>query len=114
MSITLRLKGKYGIIKSGGASNEKACVMDYGFHSYAGSLHCPQEERYLPKLVPEEEFSEELYQALSADWAAYDALSWENQMALSHLPGWCSRDFDDWEAVEQLVGMTIPNPLEKL
>lgn len=74
----------------------------------------PQEERYLPKLVPEEEFSEELYQALSADWAAYDALSWENQMASSHLPGWCSREFDEWEAVEQFVGLTIPNPLEEL
>ena len=69
---------------------------------------------YVPKLVVEGEFSEELYQALADEWAGYAALSREERMASSHLPGWCSREFDEWEAVEQFVGLTIPNPLEEL
>ena len=71
-------------------------------------------QQYLPELVAEGDFSEALYQALSDDWAAYDAMSEEEKMCSSHLPGWCSREFDEWEAVEQFVGLTIPNPLEEL
>ena len=59
-------------------------------------------------------FSEALYQALREDWDSYAALSWEERMFSSHLPGHCAREFDDWAAVEQFVGMKLPNPLESL
>ena len=57
-------------------------------------------------------FSAELHQAVRNDWHSYAALSWEERMASSHLPGHCAREFDDWAAVEQFVGMKLPNPLE--
>lgn len=79
--------------------------------SLAGAA-CTAQPEELPKLMAEGAFSEELYQALAADWAAYDALSREEQMFSSHLPGYCTREFDDWTAVEQFVGMEIRNPLE--
>lgn len=66
------------------------------------------------KLVAEGGFSEELYQALEADWDAYNALSELERMASSHLPGHCYREFDDWAEVEAFVGLELPNPLEEL
>lgn len=67
-----------------------------------------------PKLVAEGDFSEELYQALKADWDAYNALSELDRMASSHLPGCCYREFGDWAEVEAFVGLELPNPLEEL
>lgn len=59
-------------------------------------------------------FSQELHQATQEDWLSYQALSKEEQLASSKMPGSCSREFDDWAEVEQFVGMSIPNPLEGL
>ena len=59
-------------------------------------------------------FSAELHQAVRDDWDSYAALSWEERMFSSHLPGHCAREFDDWAEVERFVGMNLPNPLESL
>ena len=67
-----------------------------------------------PKLVVEGAYSDELYQALKADWDAYNALSELDRMASSHLPGHCYREFGDWAEVEAFVGLELPNPLEEL
>lgn len=64
------------------------------------------------KLVEEGGFSEKLYRALEADWDAYNALSELDRMASSHLPGYCTREFGDWDEVEAFVGLEFPNPLE--
>ena len=67
-----------------------------------------------PKLVAEGGFSEELYQALEAEWDAYNALSEMDRMASSHLPGQCYRELGGWTEVEAFVGLVLPNPLEEL
>lgn len=59
-------------------------------------------------------FSAALHQAIRDSWTAYDSMPPMMQLASSTLPGSCIRDFDRWEDVEQFVGVTIPNPLEKL
>jgi hypothetical protein len=59
-------------------------------------------------------FSPALHQAIRDSWTAYDSISPMMQLASSTLPGSCTRDFDRWEDVEQFLGVTIPNPLEKL
>lgn len=74
----------------------------------------PRSEADAPKLVAEGGFSEELYQALEADWDAYNAMSELDRMASSHLPGHCTREFGDWAEVEAFVGLELPNPLEEL
>ena len=59
-------------------------------------------------------FSPELQQALLDDWIAYESMSARQKLLSSTTPGSCAREFDDWTAVEQFVGMTIPNPLDGL
>jgi hypothetical protein len=59
-------------------------------------------------------FSAELQQALREELDAYLAMSREQQIFSSTMPGFCMRDFDDWNSVEQFVGFPIPNPLETL
>ena len=59
-------------------------------------------------------FSEELQQALQEEFDAYLAMSREQQISSSTMPGFCMRDFDDWNSVEEFVGFPIPNPLETL
>lgn len=61
-----------------------------------------------------DDFSPALHQAIQDSWAAYDSMSPMMQLASSTLPGSCTRDFDRWDDVEQFVGVTISNPLEKL
>ena len=55
-----------------------------------------------------------MYQAIQDDWNAYDAMDPMERLYLSSTPGSCTREFDDWEALEQFVGQRIPNPLEDL
>lgn len=73
-----------------------------------------RQEESAPKLVAEGGFSEALYEALEAEWDAYSAMSELDRMASSHLPGHCTREFDDWASVEAFVGLELPNPLEEL
>lgn len=67
-----------------------------------------------PATVPEGGFSAAMYEALEADWAAWRALSHEAQMLSSRMPGYCTREFEDWTAVEEFVGLELKNPLEPL
>ena len=59
-------------------------------------------------------FSAELQQILRNDWAAYEAMSPQQQLFSSRMPGHCVREFENWADVEEFVGINIPNPLENL
>lgn len=65
-------------------------------------------------LQSEVSFSDAMRQALREDLDAYLAMSQEHRFSSSTMPGYCIRDFDDWNEVEQFVGIPIPNPLENL
>lgn len=63
--------------------------------------------------VSPELISEAVYEGLEEEWAAWSALTKEQQMVSSHMPGWCQRSFDSWAACEAFLGFAIPNPLEE-
>ena len=71
-------------------------------------------ETYYAEFDITDGFSPALHQAIRDSWTAYDSMPPMMQMASSTLPGSCTRDFDRWDDVEQFVGVTISNPLEKL
>lgn len=56
--------------------------------------------------------SQDVYDALQAEWDAWNRMSAEAQMLSSHMPGWCRRSFDGWAECEAFLGLSIPNPLE--
>lgn len=72
------------------------------------------QEAAVPEPVTADMLSQELGDALRADWAAYDALPREQQMLCSSLPGNCLADFDSWAEAETFLGISVPNPLEEL
>ena len=53
------------------------------------------------------------YDELEDEWAAWNALTKEQQMVSSHMPGCCRHSFDSWAACEAFLGFAIPNPLEE-
>lgn len=63
--------------------------------------------------IPQEALSQDLREALEEEWASWNALSEEEQIISSHVPGWCQRDFEDWAACEDFLGFSVPNPLEE-
>ena len=65
-------------------------------------------------LLSERPFSQQIYDAVLADWEAHASMSLEQQFSFSKMPGSCIQEFDDWTQVEQFIGMQIPNPLENL
>lgn len=62
--------------------------------------------------IPQEALSQDLREALEAEWASWNALSEERQILSSHVPGWCQRGFEDWTACEDFLGFSVSNPLE--
>ena len=62
--------------------------------------------------IPQEALSQDLREALEEEWASWNALSEEEQVISSHVPGWCQRGFEDWAACEDFLGFSVPNPLE--
>lgn len=62
--------------------------------------------------ISQEALSQDLREALEAEWASWNALSEEEQILSSHVPGWCQRGFEDWAACEDFLGFSVPNPLE--
>ena len=65
-------------------------------------------------LLSERPFSQQMYDAILADWDTYASMNLEQQFSSSKMPGSCIQEFDDWTQVEQFVGVQIPNPLEDL
>lgn len=57
--------------------------------------------------------SQEVYEGLEEEWAAWNALTLEQKMVSSHSPGCCRRSFDSWAECEAFLGFAIPNPLEE-
>lgn len=55
---------------------------------------------------------QDLYDALQSDWTSYDALSTEQKILFSHIPGNCKQGFDTWQDCETFIGFPIFNPLE--
>lgn len=62
--------------------------------------------------IPQEALSQDLRDALEAEWTSWNALSEERQILSSHVPGWCQRGFEDWAECEDFLGFSVPNPLE--
>lgn len=63
--------------------------------------------------VSPECISQAVYDELEDEWAAWNALTKEQQMLSSHMPGCCRRSFDSWAECEAFLGFAIPNPLEE-
>ena len=65
-----------------------------------------------PWVVPPELLGQPIKDALKAGWDKWNAMSADEQLVSSSLPGWGDRYFDSWEECETFVGLTVPNPLE--
>lgn len=70
----------------------------------------PEETAVAP--ISQEALSQDLRDALEAEWKSWNAMSGEAQVVSSHMPGWCSQGFEDWAAGEAFLGFPVPNPLE--
>ena len=62
--------------------------------------------------ISQEALSQDLRNALEEEWESWNALSEEEKVISSHMPGWCMRGFEDWAACEDFLGFSVPNPLE--
>ena len=65
-----------------------------------------------PWVVPSELLGQPIKDALKKDWAKWNAMSMDEQLLSSNMPGWGNRYFDSWADCEDFVGLTVPNPLE--
>lgn len=72
----------------------------------------PEETASAVDPIPQEALSQDLRDALEAEWTSWNALSEDAQVVSSHMPGWCSQGFEDWAAGEAFLGFPVPNPLE--
>ena len=63
--------------------------------------------------ISPEIISQAIYEGLEEEWASWNALTRQQQMVSSHLPGCCRRSFDSWAECEAFLGFAIPNPLEE-
>lgn len=71
----------------------------------------PEEDGWVEP-ISQEALSQNLRDALEAEWDSWNALSEEAQAVSSHMPGWCRQGFEDWAAGEAFLGFSVPNPLE--
>ena len=71
----------------------------------------PEEDGWVEP-ISQEALSQDLREALEAEWDSWNALSEEAQAVSSHMPGWCRQGFEDWAAGEAFLGFSVPNPLE--
>ena len=78
----------------------------------AGCQGGPEETAAVAVPISQEALSQDLRDALEKEWASWDALSEEEKVISSHMPGWCQRGFEDWAACEDFLGFSVPNPLE--
>ena len=62
--------------------------------------------------ISPDSISQNVYDALQAEWDLWNQRSQEDKRFSSHRPGYCLHNFDSWEACETFLGFTIPNPLE--
>lgn len=51
-------------------------------------------EEDFPKIISSDMLSQEIYDTLQNEWDAFGALSTEQKMLSSHIPGVCQKDFD--------------------
>lgn len=79
----------------------------------AGCQGKPKETAPAVDPISQEALSQDLRDALEAEWTSWNALSEDAQVVSSHLPGWCSQGFEDWAACEVFLGFSVPNPLEE-
>lgn len=71
-----------------------------------------QAEEPEPELISADMLAQTVYDALQEEWDSYSGLSTEHRMLFSRIPGTCYKDFSDWDACEEFLGMPVPNPLE--
>lgn len=71
----------------------------------------PTEEDY-PEPISSDMLAQGVYDTLQNEWTSFDALSREQKMLSSHIPGTCQKDFDEWVECEEFIGFSILNPLE--
>lgn len=63
--------------------------------------------------VSPEIISQAVYDELEDEWASWNALTKQQQMLSSAMPGCCRHSFDSWAECEAFLGFAIPNPLEE-
>ena len=65
-----------------------------------------------PWVVPSELLGQPIKDALKKGWDKWNAMSMDEQLLSSNMPGWGNRYFDSWADCEEFTGLTVPNPLE--
>ncbi len=65
-----------------------------------------------PVPISADSISENVYDALREEWLEWGALGENARMVSSHMPGYCYRNFENWEECEDFLGLTIPNDME--
>lgn len=71
-----------------------------------------QKEEASENMISSDMLTQEVYDVLQADWAAWNAKSEMEQMASSHMPGHCYMRFNIWAECEEFLGFEVFNPLE--
>lgn len=63
-------------------------------------------------IISSDRISRSVYDALQADWDAWNAKSEMEQMISSRMPGHIYMSFDTWAECEEFLGFEVFNPLE--
>ena len=58
------------------------------------------------------DFSQSVYEMIAKDWEEYSFLDKIQRIASSHIPGVCSRNFENWSEAVEFVGVAPWNPFE--
>lgn len=63
-------------------------------------------------MITSDMLSQNVYDALQADWDEWNAKDEMERMLSSHMPGNIYREFDTWVECEEFLGFELFNPLE--
>ena len=86
-----------------------------------GSISCPPEpangaevsaDNSAQNIISSDMLGQGFYDALAADWSAWNAKDEWQKVISSHLPGACYKQFDTWAECEEFLGFPVWNPLE--
>lgn len=58
------------------------------------------------------DFSQSIYEMIANDWEKYNSMDNVQRMLSSHMPGICSKQFENWSEAIEFVGVEPWNPFE--
>lgn len=72
-----------------------------------------KKEETSTEIISSDMLGQGVYDALRADWDAWNAKDDLQKALSSHMPGHCYMQFEDWTECEAFVGFELFNPLEE-